>query len=340
MTNSAPATNGEKASPLNPDQSMAALAADLHSNPVFTRANVFTALFAGASYTLSGVLVAILLFLLWHGGRGLSLDFIFSRASPTSDVAAYGTAGVFDMLYGTICLVALMILAVMPVGIITGVYLCEYTDPKSTLARITRSAVNNLAGVPSIIFGMFGLGFFIYFLGGSIDSYLLGSAAPVFKKPSLLWAALTLAVLTLPVVIVSTEQALRAVPRAFRDAALGLGATKAQTLVKVVLPQAAPGIITGGILAVSRGAGEVAPIMLTGATIFSPTLPGSLTDKFMELSYHIYIMCTQPAHVEAGRAQLYSTVVVLLFLTFFLNVAAIVVRAWARRFMRRMSANI
>ncbi|PTY02263.1 phosphate ABC transporter permease PtsA [Verrucomicrobia bacterium LW23] len=328
--NATSSTPGQPHQPETPDL-------DLSSDPALTQAKVGTAVFAAASYLLVGILAVIVLYLLWHGARGLSVNFVFGRAAPTSDIGAYSTAGVFDMVYGTVLLVALMVIAVMPIGIITGIYLCEYTDPRSTMARLIRSSVNNLAGVPSIIFGMFGLGFFIYFLGGSIDGYLLGSAEPVFKKPSLLWASLTLAVLTLPVVIVSTEQALRSVPTSFRDAALGLGATRAQTLTRVVLPQAAPGIITGGILAISRGAGEVAPIMLTGATIFSPTLPGSVTDKFMELSYHIYIMCTQPAHVEAGRSQLYSTVVVLLFLTFFLNVTAIFVRARARAYMRRMA---
>jgi len=149
-----------------------------------------------------------------------------------------------------------------------------------------------------------------------------------------IWAALTLAVLTMPVVVVSTEQALRSVPRPLRDAALGLGATKLQTLRQVVLPQAAPGILTGGILAVGRGAGEVAPIMFTGAAYYLAHLPQNLTDQFMELGYHIYVLATQSPNVDQTRPLLYATVAVLLLLTFLLNLLAILVRAWTRHKMR------
>jgi phosphate transport system permease protein len=192
--------------------------------------------------------------------------------------------------------------------------------------------IANLAGVPSIVFGLFGLGFFIATVGRAIDVAAYGGQ-PTYAKPSLIWAALTLAILTLPVVVVSTEEALRAVPRELRDGSLALGATKFQTVTRVVLPQALGGILTGGILAVSRGAGEVAPIMFTGAAYFLPYLPTHLNDQFMNLGYHVYVLATQSPDVDKTKPLLYGTVLVLLLLTFVLNLAAIAVRA---RFRRRL----
>jgi len=187
-----------------------------------------------------------------------------------------------------------------------------------------------LAGVPSIVFGLFGLGFFVQFAGGGIDKLFYGGAK-VYGQPALIWAALTMAVLTLPVVIVATEEALSAVPRDVRLASAALGATKFQTIVRVVLPQAVPGILTGAILAISRGAGEVAPILFTGAAYFLPSLPHTFHDQFMQLGYHVYVLATQSPDVDATRPLLYATVLVLLALTFALNASAIVVRSRMRR---------
>jgi phosphate transport system permease protein len=203
--------------------------------------------------------------------------------------------------------------------------------------RIIRGAVNNLAGVPSIVFGLFGLGFFISFIGGRIDDVLYSSTAePVWGKPALLWASLTLAVMTLPVVIVATEESLKAIPQGLREASLALGATKLQTIIKIVVPQAMPGIMTGGILAVSRAAGEVAPILFTGAAYYMANLPQSLSDQFMDLGYHVFILSTQSPNVEQTRPILFSTVLVLLLLTFALNIVAILIRARMRKKMRQL----
>jgi phosphate transport system permease protein len=192
-------------------------------------------------------------------------------------------------------------------------------------------AVQNLAGVPSIVFGLFGLGFFIQFVGRNLDRALSPEGVLRYGQPALLWAALTLAVLTLPVVIVSTEEALRAVPRDWRDASLALGATRSQTLARVILPSAVPGILTGAILAVARGAGEVAPILFTGVAYFLPDLPSGAFSQFMHLGYHVYVLATQSTDVEATKPLLYATVMVLLSLTFLLNLIAIVLRIRMRR---------
>jgi phosphate transport system permease protein len=218
----------------------------------------------------------------------------------------------------------------------TAIYLHEYTDPTWKITRLIRQAINNLAGVPSIVFGLFGLGFFIGFIGGSLDGIFFSDEGPAWGQPAIIWAALTLALLTLPVVIISTEEALRTIPRELREASYALGATKLQTIRSVILPQAMPGILTGGILAVSRGAGEVAPIMFTGAAYYLPYLPTKLNDQFMELGYHIYVMATQSPDVEKTMPILYGTVLVLLLLTFLLNFTAIFIRSRMRR--RRVSA--
>jgi phosphate transport system permease protein len=219
--------------------------------------------------------------------------------------------------------------------VITAVYLTEYAHTTSPVTRIIRGAVNNLAGVPSIVFGLFGLGFFISFVGGAMDAVLYpGSPKPVWGKSALIWASLTLAVMTLPVVIVATEEALRAIPLGLREASLALGATKLQTILKIVLPNALPGIMTGGILAVSRAAGEVAPILFTGAAYFMADLPKALTDQFMDLGYHVFVLSTQSPNIEKTRPILYGTVLVLLVLTFALNFVAILIRARIRRRLR------
>jgi phosphate transport system permease protein len=219
---------------------------------------------------------------------------------------------------------------VMPVGVLTAIYLHEYAPRDSRLAEAVRVAVQNLAGVPSIVFGLFGLGFFIQFVGRGLDRALSPPGALRYGQPALIWAALTLAVLTLPVVIVSTEEALRAVPRDWRDASLALGATRSQTLWRVILPSALPGILTGAILAVARGAGEVAPILFTGVAYFLPDLPTNPFSQFMHLGYHVYVLATQSPDVEAARPLLYGTVLVLLALTFALNLVAVVLRMRTR----------
>jgi phosphate transport system permease protein len=215
----------------------------------------------------------------------------------------------------------------------TAVYLHEYAPKRSPAVQWVRLAIANLSGVPSIVFGLFGLGFFIEFVGKGVDSLFFGGGL-VFGQPAILWAALTLALLTLPTVVVATEEALRAVPDSHREVAYSLGATRLQMVRRVVLPQAVGGILTGGILAVSRGAGEVAPILFTGAAYYLPYLPKKLNDQFMELGYHIYVMATQSPDVEATKPILYSTVFVLLALTFALNFTAIWVRSRIRRRLR------
>jgi phosphate transport system permease protein len=272
------------------------------------------------------MLAAILANVVWGGAERISWAFL--TQAPTEGMTA---GGILPAICGTAVMTLLMTVAVMPVGVLTAVYLHEYAPPRSRLAGLVRAAVNNLAGVPSIVFGLFGLGFFIQFVGRGLDRALLPAGQIHYGQPGLLWAALTLAVLTLPVVIVATEEALRAVPRDHRDASLALGATRSQTLARVVLPGALPGILTGAILAVARGAGEVAPILFTGVAYFLPDLPGSPWSQFMHLGYHTYVLATQSPDVEATRPLLYATVLVLLALTFTLNLLAVAIRTRTRR---------
>jgi phosphate transport system permease protein len=283
-------------------------------------------LFTGlATIVVLVLLVIIVGDVVRNGARGLTLTFL--TQAPKDGMTA---GGIFPAIFGTVALVLLMTLAALPAGVATAIYLHEYARHDGLGTRIVRVAVNNLAGVPSIVFGLFGLGFFVQFLGGGIDKVFYGGDK-VFGQPALLWAALTMAVLTLPVVIVATEEALSNVSGDVRLASAALGATKFQTITRVVLPQAVPGILTGAILAVSRGAGEVAPILFTGAAYFLPKLPHSLHDQFMQLGYHVYVLATQSPDVDATRPLLYSTVLVLLILTFALNASAIVVRSRMRQ---------
>lgn len=280
---------------------------------------------------LSAVIIIMLMLgtilgnVVWGGLGTISWEFLTSP--PTQGMEA---GGIFPAIFGTLLLVILMVIAVVPVGVLTAVYLQEYTDPGSKTTRLVRAAVNNLAGVPSIVFGLFGLGFFIAFIGGGIDKMFYAGSGPVWGQPAIIWASLTMALLTLPVVIVSTEEALRVIPRELKDASYALGATKLQTITRVIIPQAMPGIFTGAILAVGRGAGEVAPIMFTGAAYYLPHLPTKLTDQFMVLGYHTYVMATQSPDIEKTRPLLYGTVLVLLALTFLLNIVAIVMRSRIR----------
>ncbi len=242
--------------------------------------------------------------------------------------------GIFPAIFGTILMVLLMTVVVTPFGVVAGVYLKEYAK-QGILTRTIRIAVNNLAGVPSIVYGVFGLGFFVYTLGGGIDRLFFEAAlpAPTFGTGGLLWASLTLALLTLPVVIVSTEEGLSRIPRAIREGSLALGATQWETLWRTVLPMASPGIMTGMILAVARAAGEVAPLMLVGVVKLAPSLPldGNipylhLERKFMHLGFHIYDVGFQSPNVEAARPLVYATALLLVLVILLLNMVAIHVR--------------
>ena len=277
-------------------------------------------------------ILAVILIDVILGGIGI-ISWKFLSSPPEQGMEA---GGIFPAIFGTLFLVILMVIAVVPIGVFTAVYLQEYTNPQSKLTRLLRIAINNLAGVPSIVFGLFGLGFFIGFIGGNMDKLFHAGEGPVWGQPAILWASMTMALLTLPVVIVSTEEALRAIPRELKEASYALGATKLQTIFRVILPQAMPGIFTGSILAVGRGAGEVAPIMFTGAAYYLPYLPTKLNDQFMVLGYHTYVMATQSPDVEKTKPILYGTVLVLLLLTFLLNFVAILIRSKIRT--RRVSA--
>ncbi|MBT8062780.1 MAG: phosphate ABC transporter permease PstA [Gammaproteobacteria bacterium] len=242
--------------------------------------------------------------------------------------------GIFPAIYGTVMMVLLMSVFVTPFGVVAAVYLKEYAR-QGLLTRIIRVAVNNLAGVPSIVYGVFGLGFFIYTLGGSLDRLFFPEAlpSPTFGTGGLFWASLTLALLTLPVVIVSTEEGLARIPRTIREGSLALGATRWETLWRTVLPMASPGIMTGMILAVARAAGEVAPLMLVGVVKLAPSLPldGNYPflhpeRKFMHLGFHIYDVGFQSPNVEAARPLVYATALLLVCVTVLLNLTAIRVR--------------
>ena len=294
----------------------------------------FSGLTGLATALILGILAVILINVTWHGWEGISLRFIISGTDQ--DMFDVNKAGVLPMIVGTSARVILMTIFVIPVGVITAIYLTEYANPISVYTRVIRGAVNNLAGVPSIVFGLFGLGFFIGFVGGEMDAlFYPDSDEPVWGKPAILWASMTLAVMTLPVVIVATEESLKSIAAGLREASLALGATKLQTVVKVVLPQALPGILTGGILSISRAAGEVAPILFTGAAYYMSGYPTGPTDQFMDLGYHVFILSTQSPNIEQTRPILYATVLVLLLLTFTLNIVAVLVRAKMRRGMRQ-----
>lgn len=242
--------------------------------------------------------------------------------------------GIFPAIFGTVVMVLIMSVIVTPFGVVAAVYLREYAK-QGWLTQIVRVAVNNLAGVPSIVYGVFGLGFFVYFLGGNLDAlfYPEAAPAPVFGTPGLMWASLTLALLTLPVVIVATEEGLARIPRTLREGSLALGATKAETLWRVVLPMASPAMMTGLILAVARAAGEVAPLMLVGVVKLAPTLPldGNfpfvhLERKFMHLGFHIFDVGFQSPNVEAARPLVYATALILVLVIAILNFSAIYLR--------------
>ena len=247
--------------------------------------------------------------------------------------------GVFPAIFGTFVMTVLMSMAVTPFGVLAAMYLREYAK-QGLIVRTVRIAVNNLAGVPSIVFGVFGLGFFVYFVGGSIDELFFHNAlpTPTFGTGGMIWASLTLALMTVPVVIVATEEALAAVPRGMREGSLACGASKWQTMQRIVLPASAPGILTGLILAMARGAGEVAPLMLVGVVKLAPTLPVDgnfpfvhLDRKFMHLGFHIFDLGFQSPDSEAAKPMVFATTLLLIALVMLLNVGAIWIRDRLRR---------
>lgn len=252
--------------------------------------------------------------------------------------------GVFPAIFGTVFMVLLMSVIVTPFGVVAAIYLHEYAG-KNAVTRLIRIAVINLAGVPSIVYGVFGLGFFVYMVGGSLDQIFYPEAlpSPTFGTPGVMWAAITLAILTLPVVIVSTEEGLSRIPSTLREGSLALGATKAETLWRIIIPMASPAIMTGLILAVARAAGEVAPLMLVGVVKSAPMLPVDgnfpyfhLDRKFMHLGFHIYDVGFQSPNVEAARPLVYATSFLLVTVIIGLNLTAIGVRNHLREKYRSL----
>ncbi len=247
--------------------------------------------------------------------------------------------GVFPAIFGTFVMTMLMSIAVVPFGVVAAIYLREYAS-QGFFVRAVRIAVNNLAGVPSIVFGVFGLGFFVYFVGGSVDRLLFSDylPTPTFGTGGILWAALTLALMTVPVVIVATEEAISAVPRGMKEGSLACGASKWQTIQRIILPASLPGILTGLILAMARGAGEVAPLMLVGVVKLAPSLPIDgefpfihLERKFMHLGFHIYDLGFQSPDSEAAKPMVFATTLLLIVLVVLLNLTAILIREKLRK---------
>jgi phosphate transport system permease protein len=287
------------------------------------------------------VLILLLAKIFIEGIGVISFDFLVDE--PRNNMTE---GGIGPAIFGTVAVTLLMIFFTLPLGVFSAIYLNEYAKD-TFFTRIIRTSINNLAGVPSIVFGLFGLGFFILFIGKNMDEVL--QTGLLFGQPALLWASATLAVLVLPIVIVSTLEALNSVPKSHRDASYGLGATKWQTIKNVVLPQARPGILTGTILALSRGAGETAPILFLGAAFFLPNLPVAdlciggycipiinPTEQFMYLAYHIFIMATQSSNPTKTLPLQYGSTLVLILLTFLLNITAIVFRYRFRKILGRL----
>ena len=292
-------------------------------------------------YFLVFILILLLGKIFIEGIGVISLEFLIDE--PRNNMTE---GGIGPAIFGTIAVTLFMVLFAVPLGVFSAIYLNEYAKD-TFFTRIIRTSINNLAGVPSIVFGLFGLGFFILFIGKNLDEVF--ETGLLFGQPALLWASATLAVLVLPIVIVSTLEALNSVPKSHRDASYGLGATKWQTIKNVVVPQARPGILTGTILAISRGAGETAPILFLGAAFFLPNLPiadlciGDYcipminpTEQFMYLAYHIFIMATQSSNPTETLPLQYGSTLVLIVLTFLLNITAIIFRYRFRKSLGRL----
>ena len=263
------------------------------------------------SAALNGIaLLIVIVFLVSKGWRAINWTFL---TQPPMDSMTKG--GIFPCIVGTLCISLGAIIVALPIGVASAIYLNEYAKP-GRLVRFIRLGINNLAGVPSVIFGLFGLAFFVVYLQFGV---------------SILSGSLTLAAMSLPVIIGASEEALRAVPDTYREASLGLGATKWQTIYRVVLPTALSGMLTGAILGISRAAGETAPIMFTAAVFFSPSMPKSIFDEIMALPYHIYVLATAGTEIEATRHLQYGTALVLIVLVLGLNLIAIIYRTHLRR---------
>ena len=255
-------------------------------------------------------LLIVVYFLVAKGWRAINWTFL---SQPPIDSMTKG--GILPCIVGTLCLSIGAIIVALPIGVASAIYLNEYAR-QGRMVRVIRLGINNLAGVPSVVFGLFGLAFFVVYLEMGV---------------SILAGSLTLGAMTLPVIIGSTEEALRAVPDTYREASLGLGATKWQTIYRVVLPAALPGVLTGTILGISRAAGETAPIMFTAAVFYTPSLPTSIFDEIMALPYHIYVLATAGTEIEATRTLQYGTALVLIVLVFGLNLIAIIYRSRLRK---------
>ncbi|RLB08060.1 MAG: phosphate ABC transporter permease PtsA [Deltaproteobacteria bacterium] len=260
------------------------------------------------------IIVAALGIIIWFLGKnGLSiLSWEFLTEPPREGMTE---GGIFPPLVGTLYLILGTIICALPLGVLAAIYLTEYTR-QGKVIRVIRLGINNLAGVPSVVFGLFGLAFFVIYLGFGV---------------SILSGSLTLTFMILPTIIRASEEALLAVPQTFREASLALGATRWQTIYKVVLPQAFPGILTGSILGIGRAAGETAPIIFTAATFYTPHLPRSIFDPVMALPFHLYVLATEGTHLEKTLPIQYGTAIVLLGLVLGINLAAIVWRARLRR---------
>jgi len=267
-------------------------------------------LFRVAALINGMALLLVVYFLVARGWRAINWTFL---TQPPMDSMTKG--GILPCIVGTLCLSLGAIFIALPIGVASAIYLQEYARPGRVVGMI-RLGINNLAGVPSVVFGLFGLAFFVVYLKMGV---------------SILAGSLTLAAMTLPVIIGATEEALRGVPNTYREASLGLGATKWQTIYRVVLPAALPGILTGAILGISRAAGETAPIMFTAAVFYTPSLPTSIFDEVMALPYHIYVLATAGTDIEATRPLQYGTALVLIVLVLGLNLVAIIYRSRLRK---------
>ena len=274
-----------------------------------TQGTMFS-LFRIAAVINGAALLVVVYFLVARGWRAINWTFL---SQPPMDSMTKG--GILPCIVGTLCLSVGAIVVALPIGVASAIYLNEYARP-GRIVRTIRLGINNLAGVPSVVFGLFGLAFFVVYLDMGV---------------SILAGSLTLGAMTLPVIIGSTEEALRGVPDTYREASLGLGATKWQTIRSVVLPAALPGILTGTILGLSRAAGETAPIMFTAAVFFTPSLPTSIFDEIMALPYHIYVLATAGTEIEATRPLQYGTALVLIVLVLGLNLIAIIYRSRLRK---------
>jgi len=258
-------------------------------------------------------LFLVVAFIFIKGWKAITWEFL-----TQSPLEMMTKGGILPCIVGTLCLGIGAIVVALPIGVASAIYLNEYARP-GWLLRLIRLGINNLAGVPSVVFGLFGLAFFVIWMK---------------MGESILAGVLTLAALTLPVIICSTEEALKAVPNTYREASLALGATRWQTIYRVVVPAALPGILTGAILGLSRAAGETAPIMFTAAVFFTPDLPSSLLDKIMALPYHIYVLATAGTNIEATRPLQYGTAIVLISLALGMNLITIIWRARLRKKMK------